>query len=154
MTPEALKAGDKAGDTLLEKLRAALVSLGKHPYYFPDWSTCTCGHIYRAAMGRGTKDEWKVLGCEDDRFRALLAVVCEAHDLPVSAIVSDLREQVSLHTIDVANELIRKEGLFISDLTYSKLQPYRKRAAIKIIEKAIEFETERNEKARLALIGQ
>lgn len=144
MTPEALEAA--VGDSLLEKLQAALVSLGKHRYEFGDWSQCTCGHIYRAAHGRGTSKEHKVLDDESANFRALLEVVIEANAIEVYATnVGDLRRAVSDATFERVPRRLVNHG--------PEFERAARKAAIELIEKAVVFERERNEKARLALIG-
>lgn len=144
MTPEILEAAQ--GDSILEKLRAALVSLGRHKFVFYNWHQCTCGHIYRAALGRGASSKLKVLQSEDASFRALLQVVVDAHDLtPIGDTIAALSDAVSYHTITVADELYPD--------VLPKTHAHRKAAAVKIIERAIEFEQDRNERARLALIG-
>lgn len=147
MTPEVLK--DAIGDTVLERLQAALASLDVHEFVFGNWDQCTCGHIYRAVFGQQAEQTGDVYTTEDERFRELLEVVAEANG-------HDFDEGCSPKVLLDARTVWRLTSV-ISDMTSDRALDDTNQAmrdcAIVLIRNAIAFEVQRNEQARLALIG-
>jgi len=66
----------------LEVLYAAKARLeGDAEFVFVDWTSCTCGHIYAAAMGKEADRPIQVQGWErsvDEKYAQVLITVAEA----------------------------------------------------------------------------
>lgn len=147
MTPEVLK--DAIGDTVLERLQAALDGIDERTFEFVSWSQCTCGHIYRAALGRPAATDPEVYQSQDDTFRELLEVVAVAngHDPDHDREASD---PTHAYSVDRLSSVVSD---MTSDRALEDTNEAKRDCAIVLIRNAIAFEVQRNEQARLALIG-
>lgn len=111
--------------TVLETLYAAKARLENNrlAFFFEDWKTCTCGHIYAATTGRKAVDDFRVTEPTGAYLEALQTIVSAlpgggagytAHPDDLVWAVSDYTEQLAEdddcvereHALQVINEAI------------------------------------------------
>lgn len=128
--------------TLLERLYRARAKLsGFTLYQFNSWSTCTCGHIYRAATDRFLPaTQYAVRYDNNSTYRDMLRAITEANGVVLEADCTtyDLARAISDLTVATA----RAEGIG------------RRKAALVLVGKAIRVEEAAQEEARLQVLAQ
>ena len=68
-----------AGGPLLEALQATRDSLENRPYHFAEWTECTCGHIYKGAIGRKASNLNHVATSSNVTYGQVMKYIVEAN---------------------------------------------------------------------------
>lgn len=132
-------------------------------FNFSAWSSCTCGHIYAAALGiEGMPDEGgEVKHCVDEGYRAALKAITRLKpDLRPGSLTVHLTDFVSDMTEDYAqrqppsyNDRLRPAALEMLDEAIAMTEAELEEARVKI-DNAIEaIETEQEQARELVAAG-